>query len=70
MGAHGAAELYSITEDPLATTDISADHPDEIARLHEIFLQHLEQHEASESFRALWDRPGGAAGTWAVDYSD
>jgi arylsulfatase A-like enzyme len=33
----GRAELYDLDEDPLETTDLAAEHPDEVARLRALF---------------------------------
>ena len=68
VGAHGKPELYRLAEDPLAGIDVASDHAVEIPRLHELFVQHLRDHQTSEEFLALWDKPGGGTGTWAVDY--
>jgi arylsulfatase A-like enzyme len=70
VGAYGRCELYDLEADPLAETDIAADHPEQIVELYELFLAHLGQHNASEDMLALWQRTGldQATGTWAIDY--
>ena len=54
MGAEGQAELYDLTTDPLAETDLAADHADVVADLHERLLAHLAEHDAPEGALALW----------------
>jgi arylsulfatase A-like enzyme len=71
VGAYGRCELYDLEADPLATTDLAADHPDQIVELHELFLAHLQDHGAPQELLSLWhDGKAGQAGAWAIDYPD
>ncbi len=71
VGAWGRPELYDLNADPLAQTDVSAEHKSLLRDLHRVFLDHLTAHGASEAFLSLWqDVPGESAGggIWAIDY--
>jgi len=46
VGAYGRCELYDLASDPLAETDVVADHPDQIADLYDLLLSHLVDHAA------------------------
>lgn len=72
VGAYDRPELYDIQADPLATRDVSAEHPDQLAGLHALLLEHLAAHGASEAVLDLWQRAAdeGAKGSWAIDYPD
>jgi arylsulfatase A-like enzyme len=72
VGAQGQQELYDLTADPLAETDVAADHPDVVAELHERFLAHLREHDAPEPTLALWQSVADETtkGSWAIDYPD
>ena len=72
VGARGAPELYDLSDDPLATTDLAAEHPDVLVELHELLLAHLSAHGASETTLSLWQSAGQGntgSGSWAIDYS-
>jgi arylsulfatase A-like enzyme len=69
MGAGGWCELYDMRTDPLATTNVAADHPGEIVALYDLLLEHLEEHAAPEEMRAVWQHTESESdGVWAVDY--
>ena len=71
MGAGGWCELYDMRADPLATTNLAAEHPGEIVALYELLLAHLEEHNAPEAMRAAWQHSEQASdGVWAIDYPD
>jgi arylsulfatase A-like enzyme len=55
IGAVGKPELYDIDADPLAENDLSSDHAGELRELHELFIEYLKEHSASEAFLSLWD---------------
>lgn len=72
VGAHGRPELYDLTSDPLAATDVAADHADVCGELHGVLLDHLAAHGASEDVIGLWksaEADPKAEGKWALDYS-
>jgi hypothetical protein len=71
VGAYGRSELYDLSGDPPAERDVAADHPQVVADLNNLFMQHLAEHGAGDAFRALWqDVPGQkpGQGKWAIDY--
>jgi len=70
VGAYGRPELYDLSVDSLAATDVAADHPAVVQELHALFLEHLAQHDASGSFLSLWQSSPdeSAGGIWAIDY--
>jgi len=70
VGAHGGRELYDLTRDPLAQTNVAADHPEALADMHERFLAHLQQHDAPDATLALWQSVADESekGSWAIDY--
>jgi len=70
VGAYGRPELYDLSVDPLAATDIAANHPAVVQELHALFLEHLTRHDASESFLSLWQSgtDENVGGIWAIDY--
>ena len=72
VGAYGRPELYDLQADPLAASDVAARHPDQLAGLHALLLEHLAAHGASEAVLDLWQRAAekGAQGSWAIDYPD
>lgn len=61
VGALGKPELYHLTQDPLATTDLSTDHPSKIPDLFEMFLSHLAEHGAEANLIDYWKRAVEAA---------
>ena len=69
-GAWGRPELYDLSVDPLAQSDVAADHAPVMRDLHTAFLDHLAAHGASEAFLALWQgtAEGAGGGIWAIDY--
>ena len=72
VGAYGRCELYDLASDPLAATNVAADHPDQIADLYDLLLSHLVDHGAPADCCALWQdlEKEGSSGTWAIDYPD
>ena len=70
VGARGWCELYDLTADPLAQTDVAADHPGEIAELYEQLLAHLHAYGAPEAMLSLWQKHAEMDdnGGWAIDY--
>jgi len=69
VGAYGNPELYDLDADPLAAEDVAPDNPGVVTDLHARFVQHLEDHGASDAFLAFWKNgPEGGSGTWAIDY--
>jgi len=70
VGAAGLPELYDIRRDPLAATDVAAEHPDVLTDLHGLLLAHLREHGADEDVCGLWQRTPqqAATGKPAVDY--
>jgi hypothetical protein len=71
VGAHGRPELYDLNVDPLAQSDVAAEHASLLGDLHAAFLDHLVAHGASEAFLSLWqDAPdeNAGGGIWAIDY--
>jgi len=72
VGAEGKPELYALSEDPLAATDVSQAHPDTVAEMHERFLDYLESFAAADRIRACWGKTPrlDAGGGWARDYLD
>ncbi|MBN2308646.1 MAG: sulfatase [Candidatus Hydrogenedentes bacterium] len=72
VGAFGRPELYDVSADPLAETDVAEAHPDVVADLHDRFIAYLREHDAPEAFVTLWSRDAGGAdgGAWAIDYAD
>ncbi len=74
VGAQGRPELYALTADPLAEQNVADQHPEVLAQLQQVFLQHLAEHGAPEECMALWKSAGkaddgGSGGIWAVDYA-
>lgn len=74
VGAWGRPELYAPASDPLAEQNLADEHPDIVAQLHQVFLDHLAEHGASDERLALWKRAGEpgddhAGGSWAIDYA-
>jgi len=70
-GAWGTPELYDLADDPLATTDVSAENRELVADLHQLFLSHLTAHKAPDDLVSLWGRAGtsgAGSGAWAIDY--
>jgi arylsulfatase A-like enzyme len=72
VGAQGKQELYDLAADPLAETDVAADHPDVVAALHERFIAHLQEHHAPDATIALWRSVAdeSTSGSWAIDYPE
>jgi len=73
VGAWGRAELYDLTVDPLAKTDLAAENGPLLKELHELFLAHLASHGAAEAFLALWRGVLDSStdgGVWAIDCPD
>lgn len=69
VGAEGRPELYETGSDPLAEHDVSAEHPEVLAELHELFVEHLRSNRAPESLVELFSSEGAGSGSWAIDYS-
>ncbi len=57
VGAYGKPELYDLAADPLATDNVAAGNEGIAADLHDLFMDHLSAHQASERFLALWRTP-------------
>ena len=53
VGAWGKPELYDLSVDPLAATNLVKDS-NLLIDLHELFIAHLSAHQASEEFLSLW----------------
>lgn len=72
VGAEGRPELYDLAADPLAEHDLAAEHPEEVARMHQRFLDHLRENRAGEEQLAAWGRNPrpDRDGTWAIDYPE
>lgn len=70
VGAFGRPELYDLTKDPLAERDLAAKRPGVVKEMHALLIEHLRQHNAPESFIALWKEAKEGDGTWAVDYPE
>lgn len=71
VGVYGRPELYDLTVDPLAENDIAVENGEVASTLHQLFINHLSEHNAPEVFIALWEgiSDGDAAeGAWAIDY--
>lgn len=66
VGADGKPELYELSRDPMATVDVADDSRDAVKELHELFLDHLRGHGATDEALAPWGSRG--EGTWAIDY--
>ena len=69
VGARGTPELYDLSSDPLASTDIASGHPDLVGELHEAFIEHLKSHRATDELIALFGSSGAGNGSWATDYA-
>ena len=54
VGRDGKPELYELSRDPLAENDVSEDNPDVVKELHDLFIEHLRFHGATEDFISLW----------------
>jgi arylsulfatase A-like enzyme len=71
VGPYGRPELYDLTVDPLAENDIASDNGEVVSTLHQLFIDHLSEHNAPEAFIALWEgisEGDAAGGAWAIDY--
>jgi len=70
VGANGAPELYDVSVDLLAVSDISADNEKVVRDMHELLISHLKQHNAPEDTLKCWGKNPrlNADGTWAIDY--
>jgi arylsulfatase A-like enzyme len=71
VGAYGRPELYDLTVDPLAANDIATQNGEVVNSLHQLFIDHLSEHNAPEAFIALWEglsESDAAGGAWAIDY--
>jgi len=71
VGALGSPELFDLSTDGLAETDVAQDHMDIVRELHPLLLDHLAEHGASDAFTSLWkDAADGTPGEgkWAIDY--
>lgn len=55
IGADGKAELYDLTNDPLAGNNIAALNNAIIAELHILLLEHLKENNASEALIKIFD---------------
>jgi arylsulfatase A-like enzyme len=70
VGARGRPELYDLSVDPLAESDIAADHGEIVKELHQLFLDYLTEHNAPTEWMALWREEGNAEpaeSKWAID---
>jgi len=54
VGPEGEPELYDMATDPLATRNVAADNASVVAELHQLLLEHLREHHASDALLALW----------------
>ena len=72
VGEYGRPELFDLPEDPIAENNIAADNMELVKELHELFMSHLTEHNASEKFLDLWkEEPSGdGRGKWSIDYPD
>ena len=71
VGALGRPELYDLSSDPLATSDVAAENGELLSELRDEFLSHLAAHGASKAFLSLWRTGSGGStdgGAWAIDY--
>jgi len=70
VGAHGQQELYDLTSDPLAETNVANGNGKVMAELHDLLVAHLREHGASDATVALWQSAAdeSARGSWAIDY--
>ena len=57
VGPDGKRELYDLTTDPLAEKNIIAGAEAEAGRLHQLLLDHLAQHGATDELIELWRNP-------------
>lgn len=72
VGADGSPELYDLAADPMAQTNVAADHPLVCGELQAVLLDHLAAHGAPDEVMELWRSAGGKAGgggDWALDYA-
>jgi arylsulfatase A-like enzyme len=69
VGATGARELYMLGDDPLAETDVAADHPAVCDELHGLLVEHLGAHRAPPELIELLAATGSGRGSWAIDYT-
>jgi arylsulfatase A-like enzyme len=67
VGAEGTPELYDLVADPSAEVNVAADHPADVAEMHELLLAHLREHGTTDEFLAIWGRTGGT-GYSPIDY--
>lgn len=72
VGAQGRQELYDLTADPLAETDVADGNEAVMAELHGLLVEHLREHNASDATIALWESAADEAtkGSWAIDYPE
>ena len=54
VGPDGSKQLFDLQSDPLAQTNLAADHPDEVERMETLLLEHLADVEAPEEVIAFW----------------
>ena len=54
VGVDGGPELYDLTKDPLAASDLSEKNQDLLVDMFELLLSHLQHHNAPESFISFW----------------
>ena len=71
VGEMGTPELYDLKNDPLATDNVAPNGLEIISELHQLFLDHLSNHNAPTDFINLWKLNDQASnGSWATDYED
>ena len=71
VGEMGTPELYDLKNDPLATDNVAPNGLEIISELHQLFLDHLANHNAPTDFINLWKLNDQASnGSWATDYED
>lgn len=63
LGPDGKPELYDLVRDPAATTNLAADHPQDVMALGKLLVEHLTAHRASSETLSLWRRVVDRAAT-------